>query len=84
MPSIHIQTQLESDTLHLPELQPLIGNDVEIVVREIARQRPAPKEEWDRFFAKYRHDLVDPAVYEEYRHFDAEHKRSGPTTLTFR
>jgi len=36
MTVIRIRTRLESDTPHLPELGPLVGRDVEIVVREDA------------------------------------------------
>lgn len=32
MNAIRIHTRLESDTLRLPELKPLIGKDVEIIV----------------------------------------------------
>ena len=34
MNAIRIRTLLSSDTLHLPELKPLIGKPVEIIVRE--------------------------------------------------
>jgi hypothetical protein len=34
MPPIRIAKHLDSDTLHLPELRPLIGRDVEIIVRD--------------------------------------------------
>lgn len=34
MNDIHIHTTLKSDTLHLPELRPLVGRAVEIIVRE--------------------------------------------------
>ena len=34
MDVIRIKTHLDSETLTLPELKPLIGHDVEIVVRE--------------------------------------------------
>jgi len=34
MNSIHIHTMVNSDTLHLPELQPFIGKSVEIFVLE--------------------------------------------------
>jgi hypothetical protein len=39
MTAIRIRTTLTSETLHLPELKPLIGRPVEIIVREEA---PAP------------------------------------------
>ena len=34
MSAIRIKRRLDSDTLHLPELRPLIGREVEIVVTE--------------------------------------------------
>lgn len=34
MDAIHINTKLDSDTLYLPQVRPLIGKTVEIIVRE--------------------------------------------------
>lgn len=34
MKAIHIQTTIHSETLYLPELKPLIGHTVEIIVLE--------------------------------------------------
>jgi len=34
MNAIRIHRKLESDTLHLPELKPLVGRNVEIIVLE--------------------------------------------------
>jgi hypothetical protein len=34
MNAIRIRRKLESETLHLPELKPLVGKNVEIVVKE--------------------------------------------------
>ncbi len=34
MNSVRIRRKLESDTLHLPEIKPLIGKTVEILIRE--------------------------------------------------
>jgi hypothetical protein len=39
MNAIRIHRQLDSETLHLPELKPLIGKRVEIIVLE---EKPAP------------------------------------------
>jgi hypothetical protein len=36
MDDIHINTTLDSDTLYLPQVRPLIGKSVEIIVREEA------------------------------------------------
>jgi len=40
---IHIQRKIDSETLHLPELKPLIGRTVEITVEE---QKPAVSDEF--------------------------------------
>lgn len=42
MESIRIRTKVESETLHLPQLKPLIGKPVEILVVELP---PAAREE---------------------------------------
>jgi hypothetical protein len=42
MIAIRIQKRIESETLHLPELRPLVGHDVEIVVQEAPPSPPAP------------------------------------------
>jgi hypothetical protein len=34
MDAVRLRRKLESDTLHLPELKPLVGKTVEIIVRE--------------------------------------------------
>lgn len=34
MNTIHIRTQVDSETLYLPELKPFIGKSVDIVVQE--------------------------------------------------
>jgi hypothetical protein len=34
MDAIHINTKLDSDTLYLPQVRPLIGKSVEIIVQE--------------------------------------------------
>lgn len=46
MDAIRIETFLEGETLHLPQLKPLVGKAVEIVVREKARPvvSPGPSE----------------------------------------
>jgi hypothetical protein len=35
MNAIRIKKHIDSDTIHLPELRPLIGRDVEIVVQDV-------------------------------------------------
>ena len=39
--AVRIRTRVESETLHLPELRPLIGKEVEITVREAVGMAPA-------------------------------------------
>ena len=36
MNPIYIHTQLDSTTLHLPQVAPLLGKQVEIIVREVS------------------------------------------------
>jgi hypothetical protein len=49
MQAIHVRTKIDSETLHLPELQGLIGKPVEILIVELP---PASREE---FFAEAAH-----------------------------
>jgi hypothetical protein len=42
MHAIHIRKKIDSETLHLPELKPLIGKTVEIIVREEAGPAVVP------------------------------------------
>jgi hypothetical protein len=70
MGPIHIRRTLDSDVLHLPELKPLIGKTVEIVVRE----EPAAEvgERWRALAEAAGQDLIDPEVYKQYREFDRQ------------
>jgi hypothetical protein len=42
MNAIRIETLLEGDTLYLPQLKPLVGKSVEILVTELAQQGQSP------------------------------------------
>jgi hypothetical protein len=70
MSAIHIRRKLDSDTLHLPELQPLIGKTVEIIVREDVPGPETIPDRWRALADAAGKDLVDPEVYKEYREFD--------------
>ena len=72
MSAIHIRRKLDSDTLHLPELQPLIGKTVEIIVREETEHR-ASEERWKALLEAAGEDLIDPDIYKQYREFDRQH-----------
>jgi len=67
--AIRIRKKLESVTLHLPELQALVGKTVEIIVVEengaAAEQQPPSR--YDAFFALAGHDVVDPDAYKQLR-----------------
>jgi hypothetical protein len=56
MNAIRIRKQLQSDTLHLPELRPWIGKTVEIVITEQAKERAELSEE------EYQQLLVDAGL----------------------
>ena len=84
MNAIRIHTQLDSTTLTLPEIAPLLGKRVEIIVLEEsplipAQPRPvvgihgrsATPGEWDDFFASQGPLVLDPAnLTENYREYD--------------
>ena len=44
MTPIRIETTIDSDTLHLPQLKPLVGKSVEIIVREMPHQAERPSD----------------------------------------
>jgi hypothetical protein len=51
--AVRIRTRVVSETLHLPELRPLIGKEVEIVVQEArapARNSPNGAADWNSRF----------------------------------
>jgi hypothetical protein len=41
MDAIHVHQKLESDTLYLPQVKPLVGKNVEIIIRERPDATPA-------------------------------------------
>ncbi len=76
MSVIRIHRRIDSETLHLPELRPLIGKAVEIVVTEEPTPPTATEKDWEAFFAEAGTDLVDPEVYKQYREFDRQHNNA--------
>ncbi len=69
MTEIHLTRDLDSDTLQLPELTPLIGHRVEIIIREVSA--PAvPIDPWNALAALAGRDLVDPGAYRQLRDLD--------------
>lgn len=68
MTEIHLTRDLQSDTLQLPELRPLIGKTVEIIVRDVT----PPSSPWDALQALAGQDLVDPSAYRQLRDLDVQ------------
>jgi hypothetical protein len=67
MNAIRIRKQIDSETLHLPELKPLLGKTVEIIVLEEPRPAACTAQDWQPFFDLAGQDLVDPEAYKELR-----------------
>ncbi|MGB2824467.1 MAG: hypothetical protein WBF17_26060 [Phycisphaerae bacterium] len=64
MNAIRIFTRVESDTIRLPELKPLVGKDVEIIVLEDSRR---PRGDLSAFFEAASDIPVDPDAIDELR-----------------
>ena len=60
MTAIRLHERLDSDTLHLPELRPLIGKNVEIIVQEEPEPAAGP---YDALFELAGNDVVEPEAY---------------------
>jgi hypothetical protein len=78
MNAIRIRKKLDSETLHLPELKPLLGRTVEIIVLEeeaTSAVRPGTGD-WDAAARAVR-DLAgyDFDAWREQRDFDRRHAR---------
>jgi hypothetical protein len=76
MNALRIHTRIDSDTLRLPELRALIGQDVEIIVLATGPVR-AGDDRWNALQSAAGKNLVDPNVYREYREFDALSQGTG-------
>ncbi|MEX2174931.1 MAG: hypothetical protein WD872_11255 [Pirellulaceae bacterium] len=74
--TITVQQLLDSETLHMPQLRPLIGKQVEITIREMPSEPGATTDRWQPLRALAGSDLVDPDVVMEHRNFDAAHQRA--------
>ena len=65
MAAIHIRTTLDSVTPHLPELGPLVGRVVDIVVSETPDPVDKTKQFWDEVNAGYAALRADPQAWAE-------------------
>jgi hypothetical protein len=76
--AIRIQTTLTSDTLHLPELKPLVGRPVEIIILDAAEPplvQPGTGD-WEaaaRAAKALRESGYDFDAWREQREFDRQH-----------
>jgi hypothetical protein len=71
MNAIRIRKTIESETLHLPELKPLIGQTVEIIVLQGPQPGPVHKD-WQPLVDAAGQGLIDPEVSKQYREFDRQ------------
>ncbi len=74
---VRIRRKLESETLHLPEIRPLIGKMVEIIIQEEATPIITPGTgDWDaaqRAAQKLRETGYDFDAWRQQRDFDLKH-----------
>ena len=73
MNAIRIHAQLDSSLLTLPEVQPLLGKQVEMVIYEQVSQTTATEQDWADFFASVDSELIDEDLINKYRAFDRSH-----------
>jgi hypothetical protein len=71
MTKIRLTHDVQSDTLKLPELQPLIGKKVEIIIRDLSQQ-PNLLNAWDTLESLAGKDLVDPDAYRQLRDLERQ------------
>lgn len=65
---IHLHQKLDSETLYLPELKPMIGKTVEIIIREKAEPSSSPHSSSLHALSEIAgKDLIDPKAYQEIR-----------------
>ena len=67
MQAIRIHKQIDSETLHLPELKAMIGKKVEIIVLEESAELVKDEDPWDGLYELAGKDVVDPEAYKQLR-----------------
>jgi hypothetical protein len=72
MNAIRVRKKINSETIHLPELRPLIGKTVEIIVREEPAAPAGTEKDWEAWFASAGEDRIDSELYKQYREFDRQ------------
>ena len=77
MNAVRFRRKLESETLHLPELKPLIGKNVEIIVLEEGASTILPGAgDWDAALkAVAELEDYDFEAFRKQREFDLQHAK---------
>jgi len=77
MNAVRIRRKLESETLHLPELKPFIGKNVEIIVQEEPMPAVIPGTGgWDAAMQAARElEDYDFEAWREQREYDLKHAK---------
>ena len=77
MNAVRIRRKLDSETLHLPELQPLVGKNVEIIVLEESLPPITPGAgDWDMAMkAVAELEDYDFDAFRKHRECDLEHAK---------
>ena len=69
MNTVKLRRKIDSETLQIPELKPMIGKNVEITIRET----PIPltkKELWDFYEQIAQRNVLDLEAFKEYEEFE--------------
>lgn len=75
MDAIRVRKKINSETVYLPELRPLIGKMVEIIVREEPAAPVSTEQDWDAWFASAGEERIDAELYKRYREFERQHQQ---------
>ncbi len=77
MNAVRIRRKLESDTLHLPELKPLVGKSVEIIVLEEPTPTITPGTgDWDAAMRAVEElEDYDFDAFHRQREYDVKHAK---------
>ena len=79
---VRLRRKLDSDTLHLPEIRPLIGKTVEIIIQEEAIPEITPGTgDWEaaqRVAQALRESGYDFDAWRQQRDFDLKHAKDCP------
>jgi hypothetical protein len=69
MSTVTLRRKIDSETLQIPELKPMIGKNVEITIREFPVAL-SKKELWDKLEQLAQRDVLDLNAFKEYEEFE--------------